>query len=511
MQARTLEPFQPQSVANGKGGWQLHGTKIWSGSAAWAGVINVFVQLLDANGQSSGMTAFVVRQGTPGLRIGPEALTMGMRGMVQNTIYLNDVPVEPSHLLWRPGAGMEVAQDTFMFARLGLGAISVGGMKRVAQLMHRYATRRSIATGSLLENPVTLARFSEVTAAITSVETLVNLIADLLDAGQNVPEEAYVACKTSGPEFLWKATDTLVQLLGGRGYLENNIAPQMLRDARLFRIFEGPTETLNMFLGSRVLHSSKELDYFLSHTLAAPAVSNRLQDAAQSINARCAANSAFGERSSASRWASVLIGELATYAIMLAAVQKAYQSNQSPAIGRAVEWTQMKFDLTLNRALMGTPDEFVVLSAKQTTNLVSSYAEAIGDLEQTVFGEDHAVDELLRQNSAASPTLINHSGEPISLNGKGLATNLPSLYTAESIQNWLTKWIANELAVELDAIDIHKSFAEYGLDSVTAVKLVSDLGNWLERELSANSTWDYPSIASLAEHLAQEIRDSRCN
>ncbi|BAZ49866.1 AMP-dependent synthetase and ligase [Nostoc sp. NIES-4103] len=493
--------------ANGKGGWQLHGTKIWSGSAAWAGVINVFVQLLDANGQSSGMSAFVVRQGTPGLRIGPEALTMGMRGMVQNTIYLNDVPVEPSQLLWRPGAGMEVAQDTFMFARLGLGAISVGGMKRVAQLMHRYATRRSIATGSLLENPVTLARFSEVTAAITTVETLVTLIADLLDAGQNVPEEAYIACKTSGPEFLWKAADTLVQLLGGRGYLENNLAPQILRDARLFRIFEGPTETLNMFLGSRVLHSSKELDYFLSHTLGAPAVSNRLQDAAQSINARCGSNSVFGERSSASRWASVLIGELATYAILLAAVQKAYQSNQSPPIGRAVEWAQMKFELALNNALMGTPDELVALSAKQTTNLVSSYTEAIGDLEQTLFGEDHAVDELLRQNLAtASPTQSRHSQETVSLNGKGLAANWQiSPYTAESIQNWLIKWIANELAVELDAIDIDKSFAEYGLDSVTGIKLVSDLGNWLGRELSANSTWDYPTIATLAEHLAPEI------
>ncbi len=495
------------AVANGKSGWQLHGTKIWSGSASWAGVINVFVQLLDASGQSSGITGFVVHQGTPGLRIGPEALTMGMRGMVQNTIYLNDVSVEPSHLLWRPGAGMEVAQDTFMFARLGLGAISVGGMKRVAQLMHRYATRRSVATGRLLDNPVTLARLSDLTAAITTVEVLVDLIAELLDAGHSVPEEAFVACKTSGPEFLWWAADTLVQLLGGRGYMENNLAPQILRDARLFRIFEGPTETLNMYLGSRVLHNSKELHNFLSHTLGASAVSNSLKDAAERINARFLGSNPFNERSSAIRWASVFIGEVATYAILLAAAHKAYQRNQSQQIRRAVEWAQMKFDITLNSALSGTSAESVLLGADETTDFVSSYGEAIGDLEQTLAGEDNTLDELLcRNRSTASQTPITHSPETVRLEGKVSQTNsIISPYTAKSIENWLGQWIANELEVEVDKINAQKSFAEYGLDSVTGVRLASDLNNWLGREVSPNTTWDYPTIATLAQHLAQEV------
>jgi 8-amino-7-oxononanoate synthase len=495
------------AVANGKGGWQLHGTKIWSGSASWAGVINVFVQLLDASGQSSGMTGFVVRQGTPGLRIGPEALTMGMRGMVQNTIYLNYVPVEPSHLLWRPGAGMEVAQDTFMFARLGLGAISVGGMKRVAQLMHRYATRRSVATGRLLDNPVTLARMSDLTAAITTVETLVALIAELLDAGHSVPEEAFVACKTSGPEFLWWAADTLVQLLGGRGYMENNLAPQILRDARLFRIFEGPTETLNMYLGSRVLHNSKELYHFLSHTLGASGISNSLKDAAERINTRFLGSNPFNERSSAIRWASVLIGEVATYAILLAAVHKAYQRNQSQQIRRAVEWAQMKFDITLNSALSVTSAESVLLGANETTDFVNSYGEAIGDLEQTLAGEDNTLDDLLCRNpSTATQTPFTHSLKTVRLEGKVSQTNsITSPNTAKSIENWLGKWIANELEVEVDKINPQKSFAEYGLDSVTGVRLASDLNNWLGREISPNITWDYPTIATLAQHLAQEV------
>ncbi|MEM6404379.1 MAG: acyl-CoA dehydrogenase family protein, partial [Cyanobacteria bacterium P01_D01_bin.116] len=208
-------------------GWRLNGQKSWIGHGSWAGTINVFAQMLDANHQPIGISGFVVRQGTFGLRQGPEALTMGMRGMVQNSIYLEDVPVTASNLLGEQGSGIEVAQDAMMFGRLGLGVMSLGAMKRCAQLMLRYSQRRLISTGRLLDNSVTLVRLNNLTLAITALETLVFTIADLLDRGEYIPEEAYTACKTSGPEFLGEAADQLVQLLGGRGYIETNIAPQI--------------------------------------------------------------------------------------------------------------------------------------------------------------------------------------------------------------------------------------------------------------------------------------------
>jgi alkylation response protein AidB-like acyl-CoA dehydrogenase len=42
-------------VAHANGGWQLSGTKAWSGSAGWAGVINVFVKSIDAQGKPQGI------------------------------------------------------------------------------------------------------------------------------------------------------------------------------------------------------------------------------------------------------------------------------------------------------------------------------------------------------------------------------------------------------------------------------------------------------------------------
>jgi len=488
-------------VPDDKGGWQLSGHKIWSGSASWAGLINVFVQLVDAN-KSSGITGFVVRQGTAGLHQGPESLTMGMRGVVQNSIYLDNVPVAAVNLLGEVGAGMEAAQDAMLFTRLAIGAMSVGGMKRCTQLMLRYATRRDIATGCLLDNPVTLARLSDLTAAITTLETLVTRIAELLDNGCFVPVEAYVACKTSGPEFLWKAADSLVQLLGGRGYIETNIAPQILRDARVFRIFEGPTETLNMFLGSRVLHQSSELKQFLANGLGAPEVWDILSDATQQIQARWSKSTAPSrDRSSALHFAHMLIGEVATYAILLAAVQGVVNRIPSSRLRRAVDWAQQQFEQTLAKALSGTPVESVLQSADETTDLISSYAEAIGDLEQTLAGEDNALDELLRHRREhstpappappASPTIFSPPAPP----------DLFADHTTASIEAWLAKWLANELGIKLDVIDTSKYFVHYGLDSVTAITLIADLEVWLERQLPLTLAWDYPSIQKMAQHL----------
>jgi alkylation response protein AidB-like acyl-CoA dehydrogenase len=384
-------------VTDASGGWRLRGTKLWSGSASWAGVVNVFVKVLDGKDRPGRITGFAVRSGTPGLRHGPEALTMGMRGMVQNSIHLDDVPVKSDHLLGRVGAGMEAAQDGMTLTRLAIGAKSLGGIKRCLQLMHRYASRRSIATGRLLDNPITLARLSDLTAAAGALEALVAQICDSLDQGRAVPLEAYIACKAAGPELLWKSADGLVQLLGGRGYIETNIAPQLLRDARVFRIFEGPTETLNMFLGLRALHQGRELHRFLREELSAGAASDRLREAAEQINTRWSGATMASDPLSASRLASSLIGEVASYAILWAAAERAVSRSSSAEGARAVQWARRQFDESLARGFAGASSASELISPEEATAAIATCTQAIGDLEQALPGEDHELDALLRR------------------------------------------------------------------------------------------------------------------
>jgi acyl-CoA synthetase (AMP-forming)/AMP-acid ligase II/alkylation response protein AidB-like acyl-CoA dehydrogenase/acyl carrier protein len=527
-----------QAKSDGSGRWRLSGTKVWSGSAAWAGVINVFAQQIDEQGRASGLSGFVVPQGAQGLRQGPEALTMGMRGMVQNAIYFDQVPVTASQLLGSLGGGMNAAQDAMMYGRLTIGASSVGGMKRCAQLMLRYAQVRNIATGRLLDNPVTLARLSELTAMTTAVETLIYQVTHGLDSGQTIPVDAYVVCKMAGPEFLWRAADHLVQVLGGRGYVETNIAPQILRDARILRIFEGPTETLQMFLGSRVINSSADLQQFLTQTLGATDIAQALEKAAQAIQDRCGQGALFGDssdaasRAAALRWAYSLTGQVAMYAVLWAALSKAMQQAPSAQKQRALAWSQAQFDHSLHQALQGSPVESVLLSSLAVTEHISNYRDTIGDIEQTLAGEDTELDPWLRQTqvgqakdqvkgNAQNHAQNNNGTVPLpEMNGTsqgkpfprerepGSATqSTPSSQgnrSQASIQAWMVSWLAKELKLPERSISPTTAFADYGLDSVTAVELADGLQEWLGQPLSPTLAYEYPTIEALAQYLAPE-------
>ena len=95
-------------------------------------------------------------------------------------------------------------------------------------------------------------------------------------------------------------------ILGDYPTNSHDIAPQILRDARVFRIFEGPTETLNMFLGSRVIQKGEQLDQFLSETLAVPEVAELLNNAKQKVRDRITNNSRFSENHTALPWKTTL-------------------------------------------------------------------------------------------------------------------------------------------------------------------------------------------------------------
>lgn len=75
--------------------------------------------------------------------------------------------------------------------------------------------------------------------------------------------------------------------------------------------------------------------------------------------------------------------------------------------------------------------------------------------------------------------------------------------TSLQISNWLASYVADLLEVEPEEVDVKNTFSRYGLDSSAAVMLTGDLETWLGKEIEPTIIYDYPTIADLAEHLAQ--------
>ena len=78
--------------------------------------------------------------------------------------------------------------------------------------------------------------------------------------------------------------------------------------------------------------------------------------------------------------------------------------------------------------------------------------------------------------------------------------------TAAEIKEWLVSYIAELLEIDNDKVDIKAPFDRYGLDSSAVVGMTCDLEKWLGLEVDPTLPYDYTTIETLAQHLAEEIQ-----
>jgi acyl-CoA dehydrogenase family protein 9 len=73
------------------------------------------------------------------------------------------------------------------------------------------------------------------------------LTCGLVDAGVADYSLESAICKVAATEFLWYAANRVLQLNGGAGYMRDEPYEQILRDIRIFPIFEGANDVLRAF------------------------------------------------------------------------------------------------------------------------------------------------------------------------------------------------------------------------------------------------------------------------
>jgi acyl-CoA synthetase (AMP-forming)/AMP-acid ligase II/alkylation response protein AidB-like acyl-CoA dehydrogenase/acyl carrier protein len=492
------------------GGWRVNAEKQWIGLASWAGLTTVFAKASSAEGAPLGMISLLVDADNDGLVQGPESLTMGMRGMIQNTLFLDNAFVPDDAVLLAPGEGMEAAHDAMLFSRLGIGAICVGAMKRCAQLIARYASRRTVATGLLAENAVSVVRLQELTAAIQASEALVYAIAGEVDAGRTPAAEAYIACKAAATEALGEAADLLVQMLGGRGYIESNGAPQILRDARVLRILEGPTETLYAHLGAALAKPGGGGRAFLADTLGRSALCAEL-DAAMARVAALAegAQRLFGSKIAARQWTDYKLGELSASAFLLGAAERRQQSQSgdAQAASNAVVWARRRFNHQLQALLAELAGQRPYSSSNDLLALVAGYAQEIGDVDQQLPGEDQQPDALLLRagaKPASQPQAVPVQAPAVAAVPAAAASEGSDSGIHAVVHDCVLAWLRTESRQNLDRIDPDTPFAALGMDSLATASIAVELEQRLGMPIVPELLFDYQSVNELAGFLERQ-------
>jgi len=246
--------IQSRAVSNGDGSWTLNGEKRWIGNGGRGDVFVAFART--EVGGSDRHTAFILEKGMDGFSAGEPYDTMGLRGNNLCPLYFNDVRIPPENVLGEPGEGFAIAMQILNNGRMSLGTGSVGLAKRLLDLtIDHVSTRRQfgqpLADFDMVEDKV-----GWMVSYLFGLESMSYLTTALVDRGIDDYTVESAICKVAGTEFVWYAANRALQLKGGAGYMRTEPYEQILRDIRIFPIFEGANDVLRSYVA---LSTFKEL------------------------------------------------------------------------------------------------------------------------------------------------------------------------------------------------------------------------------------------------------------
>merc|ERR1712136_734823 len=173
---------------------------------------------------------------------------MGIKCSNTAEVYFENTPVPVENVLSKPGDGFKVAMQILNNGRFGMGAALSGTMRSVIQKACDHATNR-IQFGSRIDSygavQEKIARMSMIHYA---TESTAYMVAGTMDRGYEDYQLEAAISKIFASEAAWFVTDEGIQILGGNGYMKSLGLEKVMRDLRIFRIFEGTNDILRLFV-----------------------------------------------------------------------------------------------------------------------------------------------------------------------------------------------------------------------------------------------------------------------
>jgi acyl-CoA dehydrogenase len=232
----------------------LKGRKMWitNGSVAdWYFV----VAYTDPSQRYKGMSAFVVPRDTPGIEVGKKEQNLGQRASDTRAIDFNDVTVPQANLLGKEGQGWFLAMAAFDHSRPVVSAAAVGLARSAMEHAVRYARERSTFGVPIFKHQAIAFAIAEMAMRIEAARLLVWQSAWKIDRGERNTREAAMAKAFAADSAMQVALDA-VQVFGGYGYSREYPVEKLMRDAKIFQIYEGTSQIQRVIIAKEIFERS---------------------------------------------------------------------------------------------------------------------------------------------------------------------------------------------------------------------------------------------------------------
>ena len=235
----------------------VNGSKRYITNAPQAGLFTLMARTDPANKGAGGVSAFIVDAKSPGISLGKPDKKMGQRGAHTCDVVFENVRVPAANLIGgKEGQGFKMAMRVLDKGRIHIAAICVGVAQRLLRDSLAYAAERQQFGQAIGDFQLVQAMLADSQTEIYAAQCMVMDAARRRDAGRPVSTEA-ACCKLFASEMCGRVADRAVQIFGGAGYMAEYGIERFYRDVRLFRLYEGTSQILQLVIGRNLMREQR--------------------------------------------------------------------------------------------------------------------------------------------------------------------------------------------------------------------------------------------------------------
>ncbi len=229
----------------------LNGEKMWITNAAYANWFFVLAKT-DPDAGHRGMTGFIVDADTPGITVGRKEMNMGQRASDTRGIKFEDVVVPAENRLGEEGFGFKIAMKAFDITRPLVASGAVGVSRAAYEHARDYALERKTMGRAIAQHQAVAFMIADMAKDIEAARLLVWQAAWTIDQGVRNTKLASMA-KCFAADACHRICSDAVQVFGGNGFNTEYPVEKLLRDSKIFQIYEGTSQIQRVIIAREVL------------------------------------------------------------------------------------------------------------------------------------------------------------------------------------------------------------------------------------------------------------------
>jgi isovaleryl-CoA dehydrogenase len=233
----------------------LNGNKMWITNGPDADVLVVYAKT-DAHAGPRGISAFLVEKGFTGFCSGKKLDKLGMRGSNTAELIFQDCRVPEENILGTLGGGVNVLMSGLDYERAVLAGGPLGIMQACMDAVLPYVHERRQFGQPIGSFQLMQGKLADMYTTLNAARAYVYAVAQACDRGDIQRKDAAGAILFAAEKASWMASEA-IQCLGGVGYTNEFPTGRLLRDAKLYEIGAGTSESRRWLIGRELFAESQ--------------------------------------------------------------------------------------------------------------------------------------------------------------------------------------------------------------------------------------------------------------